>query len=327
MHISGLDSVNHIAINPSFPKCILVGSNGSHLYQCDLRHLQVRAQSCMSPSLDYMPLELPFDNRLSNDKWHFIKIYSNQEHHPEMPDSLVIAANSSRIVILCFDMKENRFKPIRALDTATPVSSVLFTKHTALVSSDKFFEIDLKSFAAEEFLDLSDSSISLSRYSKPMAAFKINKQEFLLCFKNYGLFTDEFGCRSRIDDIKWPYPPTGFLYRDPVLFICSDSLVHVIRIAKSDSSHNQPADGAPDNVPQAFVSIDEPKIVGESGKLGAFVLTKSNATSSDVVLIEGVKALKSIFTNSMETLLSSMSSIPQGINHGISTDTISTINN
>lgn len=324
VHISGLDSVNDIEINPAFSKCILVGSNGMHLYQCDVRHLQTRAQAsaCLNPALNCLQLELPYDNRHSNDRWHLVKIYSNDDHLPNVPDAIVIAGNSSRIVIMGYDFTHKRFIARRALDTATPITSVMFTKHAALVSSDKFFEIELSSFAAEEFLDLSDKSISLNRYTKPMAAFKINQQEYLLCFKNCGLFTDEFGCRSRVDDIIWAKPPTGFAYRDPVLFMSGDNAVQVMRISKSDSSQSTKNEDSSDNKTYTFVHLDEPKIVGKSGKLGVFAITKSNDRCNDIVVIEGVKALKSILTNSMETLLSSLSSIPHGLNHGFSIDTM-----
>lgn len=225
-----------------------------------------------------------------------------------------------------YDISHNSFKAIRALDTATPITSVMFTKHTALVSSDKFFEIELSTFAAEEFLDLSDSSLSLSRYAKPMAAFQINNQEYLLCFEKYGLFTDEFGCRSRIDDIVWKHPPTGFVYRDPVLFVSSDHAIQVIRVSKSDCSQSAKDDRSREHQ-YTVVELDETKIVGEAGQLGVFVLTKASGGYNDVVVIEGVDALKSILTNSMETLLSSMLSIPQKLKHGLSIDTLSSLDN
>lgn len=328
VHITGLDSVNSIAINPSFPKCILIGSKGRHLYQCDVRHLQTRAQASASlrPTLNCLQLETPFDDQMTSDRWHYINIYSNQDHLPNVPDALAIAGNSSRFIIMRYDMPQNCFKAFRSLDTATPITSVLFTKHTALVSSDKFFEIELTNFAAEEFLDLSDKSLSLSRYTKPRAAFKINSQEYLLCYEKFGLFTDEYGCRSRVDDIVWQHPPTDFVYRDPVLFVGGENAMQVIRIPKSDSSQST-RDRRPTEYQYTIIESNGLKLVGEAGKLGAFVLSKSDAGYNDIAIVEGVKALKSILTGSMETLLSSMASIPSNLHHGISIDTLSSLDN
>lgn len=323
VHISGLDSINAIAINPLFPKCILVGSEAGKvgLYQCDVRHLQARAQAsaCLNPTLEWVKLDVG-----SPADWHYVKIFANKDHNPA-----AIAGNSSSIKILSFDIGVNRFIDTRrGFDTKIPISSVMFSEYTAIVSSHKFFEIDLKSFEYEEFLDLSDSSISLNRYSKPMAAFKINKQEYLLCFQSFGLFTDEYGCRSRVDDIIWSNSPTGFIYKDPVLFVCGSHNVQVMRISKSNSSQMQQGDDAmTDDKSHAFVMLNEPKFVGESKKLGAFVLTNTNDRSNDVVLIEGVKALKRILTGSMETLLSSQPSISYGMHHGLSIDTLSSLSN
>lgn len=322
VQISGLDTVTTIAINPGFPKCILVGSLGNKmgLYQCDLRHLQARAQAsaCLNPTLQWIQLDVG-----PSVDWHYAKIWSNEEHNAKLPDAIAIVGNSRSIKVMCFDIKTNCFvvDTRRVFHTKDPITSVLFTKNTALVSCDKFFEIDLETPQAEEFIDLSDSSISIKRYSRPMAAFKINKQEYLLCFENFGLFTDEFGCRSRVDDIIWSNSPTGFIYRDPVLFICGTHSVQVMRISKSASSDDDIEKS------HAFIMLNEPKFVGETEKMNVFVLTNTNGHRNDVVMIDAVKALKSILTDSMETLLSSQPGISYGMNHGMSIDTLSSLSN
>lgn len=272
-------------------------------------------------------MDLPLSNRSSNDRWHFVQIYCNNEHVPNLPDALVIAGTQSRIVILRFDMALKRFKAVRALDTATPVSSVLFTQHSAIVSSDKFFEIDLMSLTAEEFLDLSDKSICHARHAKPMGAFKINQQEYLLCFEEFGIFVDEYGCRSRPDDLQWIHTPTGFLYQAPLLFMSSDNLVQVLRINKSHSSVMQMNEDESEIKLRAFINLNKPKILGGAGKYGVFALNNPDRRPQEVIQIEGVKALKNILTNSLETLFSSLSSIPQKLHGSVSIDTISTVNN
>ena len=42
-----------------------------------------------------------------------------------------------------------------------PTAAIEFTGHSVLVGTTKFYEIDLKSFSAEEFLDLTDPGIKV----------------------------------------------------------------------------------------------------------------------------------------------------------------------
>ena len=42
-----------------------------------------------------------------------------------------------------------------------PTAAIEFTDHSVLVGTTKFYEIDLKSFSAEEFLDLTDPGIKV----------------------------------------------------------------------------------------------------------------------------------------------------------------------
>lgn len=320
VHITGIESVDLIAVTSTLAKAILIGSNGENLYQCDLRHLQSRGQAsaCLKPKLEATLLDLPFANRVTSERWHLAKVFGDND---KLSDSVVIAATPSRIVILKFDVGINRFKPVRALDTAKAVSSVLFTQHTAIVSSDKFFEIDLNSFAPEEFLDMSDVSLEGTNGCSPMAAFRINKQEFLICFKEFGIFVDEYGCRSRPDDINWIYKPTEFIYREPILFVSHENMVQVLRVSKSYSEEMESETG---NEKRAFVNMNSPKIFAEAGKLGVYVSTVNpNSNTQEIITLDAVKAFKSHLGTSFDTLASSTYSIPLTI---ASSDTLSTIN-
>lgn len=333
VHISGITCVTYIAVNTQLSKCVLVGAQGEHLYLCDLRHLQSRAQASASlkPKLDASVLELPCANRVSSERWQYVVLSGTKVGH-----SYIIACTSSRLVILRFDNSHNRFKPVCALDTAKPVSCILFTSNSVIVSSDKFFEIDLQTFQAEEFLDGSDMScIEARTCSHPVSVFKINSQEFLLCFKEFGIFVDNYGDRARPENINWANRPTGFTYRDPLLFVTYSNMVEVVRIQKSYTNEcdhkRRVSDGeADENEIRSFITMNRPRIMGSSGKLGVFLLTKSIGSSGgecgdDLILVDGIKSLKSFMSSSLETLLSSMMSIPRGL--AGSSETLSTINN
>lgn len=323
VHITGIGCVNFIAVSPALAKCIMVGDQGRNLYLVDLRHLQSRAQASASlrPKLDYTSLELPFANRVTSERWHYVVM--NGDDKSASAAAHIIACTSSRIVILRYDIGQNRVKPVCALDTAKPVTCILFTAHSAIVASDKFFEIDLQSFQAEEFLDESDMSCREARTtSHPLALFKINSQEFLLCFEEFGIFVDTYGDRSRPDNVNWSNPPTGFVYRDPLLFVSYRNAVQVVRINKSYTNEQQ--DNVANNEKKrSFITLNSPKLIGDSGPLGAFVLTQALGSGggqcgNELVAIDGVKSLKSFMSASLETLLSSRLAG--------SSETISTIN-
>lgn len=314
VQITGITGVTYIAVNLELSKCVLIGGQGENLYLCDLRHLQSRSQAsaCLKPKLDTTIIDLPFANRVSTERWHYVVMngstgsVSNGAH--------IIACTASRLVILRFDIGQNRIKPMCALDTAKPVTCILFTEHSAIVASDKFFEIDLQTFQAEEFLDESDmSSIEARTSCRPMAVFNINSQEFLLCFLEFGIFVDNYGDRSRPDNVNWANPPTGFVYRDPLLFITYRNMVEVVRINKSytaECERTLVAAQEAGNEVRSFITVNEPRFCGESGKLGVFVLVKEMGSSGgesgeELVLVDGMKSLKSFISNSLETLLSS----------------------
>uniref|UniRef100_A0A1B0DDQ3 Phorbol-ester/DAG-type domain-containing protein n=2 Tax=Phlebotomus papatasi TaxID=29031 RepID=A0A1B0DDQ3_PHLPP len=313
--IGGLECVNYIAITPTLAKVILVGNGGEYLYQCDLRHLLARGRrlpGVQQPpeKLEVSMLDLPFANRQSNERWHFARIHGDNEC---LDQAMVIAATTSRIVIMRFDTEIGKFRPTRALDTATPVTGVLFTRYTAIVSSDKFFEIDLNSLAAEEFVDLSDSSLASTRSWQPLAAFQITDCEFLLCFAEFGVFTDEYGCRSRQENISWTYTPTGFYFRNGILFITHFNTVQVMRIRRMSSRNSLNAGQDGEGAMRIFLPLPRPKILNSAGKLGVYVLVTENETDEQkIVLVDGAKAFGDSLTGSLDTLttISSTTSSP-----------------
>lgn len=344
VHITQVTGVTSISVCPILSKCIIIADQGKQLYLCDLRHLQSRAQSsaCLKPKLDATPLDLPFANRVLTERWHYVGISAPLSGGTTVhSDGHAIACTSSRLVILRFDVAHNRVKPVCALDTAKPVTCVLFTAHSAIVSSDKFFEIDLQSFQAEEFLDESDiTCIEARTVCHPRSVFKINSQEFLLCFAEFGLFVDNYGDRSRPENLNWANPPTGFMYRDPLLFVSYRSMVEVVRINKSYTNEVEQrrrrsvADEngvfvAPTSEVRSYITMDEPRLAGESGAHGAYVLSRSvgsggGCVGDELILVNGISSLKTTASNSTETLLSSAMSRATG-DVG-SSDTISTIN-
>ena len=46
--------------------------------------------------------------------------------------------------------------------------------------------------------------------SFPVAILAVSEKEFLLCYHELGVFVDQFGARSRKQDIKWTRLPLAF---------------------------------------------------------------------------------------------------------------------
>ncbi|XP_013112047.1 citron rho-interacting kinase [Stomoxys calcitrans] len=322
VHIAGIEGVICIAISQPLAKAIMVGRLGESLYQCDLRHLQSRCHSsaCLKPVLEASVLELPFANRASTEKWQLVQISEESE---KPLDTVAIAATSSRIVILKYDAKQQKFKPVRALDTATSVSSILFTRHSAIVTSDKFFEIDLSTYGAEEFVDLSDKTLSHTYNYTPVSALRIAKHEFLLCFMEIGVFVDEYGCRSRPYDINWEYTPCGFLYRAPFLYIAHFQSIQIIRLHRSYSQElrsNAPKncntdveDSCTPDFKRSYLPFYMPTLLTDSGRYNAFVLAIQKATGiQDIHFLDAMQIFRQEHSDSLETLSSVGTSITLG---------------
>ncbi|XP_036344195.1 citron Rho-interacting kinase [Rhagoletis pomonella] len=323
MHIAGIDSVSSIAVSLPLAKAVLVGARGESLFQCDFRQLMSRSQSSTSyvkSTLEASVLDLPFCNRATNEKWQLVKISSEAEN---ALDSVAIAATSSRIVIMRYDLKQQKFTPVRALDTATPVSSIIFTRHTAIVSSDKFFEIDLETYAAEEFVDMADQSLSHIRNCQPVVAIRVSRQEFLLCFMECGIFVDEYGCRSRPYDLNWEYTPTGFIYREPFLYIAHFQSVQVLRVYRSYTNQLVSAGGNKDldadvddscpGLKRIYFTFYMPTLLADSGKLNVYMLAiQRNTGLQQIYHLDALQAFKRKLNESVETISSMATSITAG---------------
>ncbi|KAH8301117.1 hypothetical protein KR018_001886 [Drosophila ironensis] len=323
VHITGIESVSCMSICTRLAKAIMVGTVGEKLYQCDYRQLESRCQSSSAlhkPVLETSAIELPLANRTSSEKWKLVLISNEAEN---ALDSVAIAATSTRIVILKYDLKLHMFKPVRALDTATPVSSIFFTRHSAIVSSDKFYEIDLDNYAAEEFMDLSDKTMQNTAKCQPIAAVRISRQEYLLCFAECGVFVDEFGCRSRPYDLNWVYAPTGFVYREPFLFIAHYQSVQIVRLHRSFSKELANNENG-DNASQTSESPELQRVhlphymstlLANSGDVNLYAIAIDQRPcdgSQKIYLLDTLQAFKQKFNVSMETISSVATSVTLG---------------
>ncbi|KAH8379214.1 hypothetical protein KR009_003706 [Drosophila setifemur] len=321
VHITGIESVSCMSICTRLAKAIMVGTVGEKLYQCDYRQLESRCQSssgCHKPVLETSAIELPFANRTASEKWKLVLISNEAEN---ALDSVAIAATSTRIVILKYDLKLHMFKPVRAMDTATTVTSIFFTRHSAIVSSDKFYEIDLDNYAAEEFVDLADKTMQSTAKCQPVTAVRVSRQEYLLCFAECGVFVDEFGCRSRPYDLNWVYAPTGFVYREPFLFIAHYQSVQIVRLHRSFSKElasngdNASETSESPELQRVYLPHYMSTLLANSGDINLYAIAIDQRPcngSQKIYHLDSLQAFKHKFNVSMETISSVATSVTLG---------------
>lgn len=314
VQIKGITNISYFSINPNLTKSIIIGDNGENLYECDMRILMNKSQqfnrSLLEPKLSIQPIDLTVANRCGDEKWLIAEIHGTTEH---LNDAIAIAATNSRMVILKYDAKMGRFKPVRSLDTVTAIKAILFTQHSAIVACDKFFEVDLNSYVAEEFLDMSDISLRPTKHTQPMNVFRINSREFLLCFRDYGVFVDEYGLRAREENLDWIHSPVEFYYKNFLLFIIHEEMVQILRINNSTKKHEK--DMLTDNnQTRTFVVVNGEKTFTHNGVMDPYsvnilkiVEATSGTITQDLIKIDAEKAFRSNLNRSMNSIISDSS--------------------
>lgn len=290
----------------------MIGDNGDNLYECDMRVLMNKSQQSgmLEPKLNVQAIDLSIANRCGDEKWHMVELHGTSD---QLNEAIAIAATNSRMVILKYDAKTGRFKPVRSLDTVTAIKSILFTQHSAIVACDKFFEIDLNSFVAEEFLDMSDQSLRPTKSCQPMNVFRINSREFLMCFREYGVFVDEYGLRAREENLEWIHPPKEFCYKNLLLFIIHDEMVQMLRINNSTKKHEKDL-LTDNNQSRTFVMMDSGKKFTHNGVMNQYCVNvlkdvegDGEVFTQDLITIDAEKAFKSNLGRSMSSIISDSS--------------------
>jgi len=118
------------------------------------------------------------------------------------------AANDHLVTIMEWSHKRGHFVLRNKFSTDQHTKTIHFTDHSVLVGTSKFYEIDLKNFSAEEFLDLSHPGIQKSVSSPEfagslphsvlnMSTAQSAEKEYGLAFTRHILFVDSFGQQTQ----------------------------------------------------------------------------------------------------------------------------------
>nr|XP_030716234.1 citron Rho-interacting kinase isoform X8 [Globicephala melas] len=199
----------------------------------------------------------------------------------------ICAAMPNKVVILRYNENLSKYCIRKEIETSEPCSCVHFTNYSILIGTNKFYEIDMKQYTLEEFLDKNDHSLApavfaSSSHSFPVSIMQVNgagqREEFLLCFHEFGVFVDSYGRRSRTDDLKWSRLPLAFAYREPYLFVTHFNSLEVIEI-QARSSLGTPA--------RAYLEIPNPRYLGPAISSGAIYLASSYQDKLRVICCKG----------------------------------------
>ncbi|KAM7018019.1 citron Rho-interacting kinase isoform 2-T2 [Tautogolabrus adspersus] len=199
----------------------------------------------------------------------------------------ICAAMPNKITILRYNDNLNKYCIRKEIETLEPCSCIHLTSYSIIIGTNKFYEIEMKQFVLEEFLDKNDLSLTsavfaVSSHSFPIAIMQVTsnlqKEEYLLCFHEFGVFVDMYGRRSRTDDIKWSRLPLSFAYREPYLFVTYFNSLDVIEVQGHASL-------CPTVL--AHLDIPNPRYLGPAISSGAIYLASSYQNKLRVICCKG----------------------------------------
>ncbi|KAM3826151.1 citron Rho-interacting kinase isoform 2-T2 [Vipera latastei] len=199
----------------------------------------------------------------------------------------ICAAMPSKVVVLRYNESLSKFCIRKEIETSEPCSCIHFTNYSIIVGTNKFYEIEMKQYTLEEFLDKNDHTLASAVFASSTNSFPINiiqvnptgqREEYLLCFHEFGIFVDSYGRRSRSDDLKWSRLPLAFAYREPYLFVTHFNSLEVIEI-QTRASLGIPA--------RAHLDIPSPRYLGPAISSGAIYLASSYQDKLRVICCKG----------------------------------------
>ncbi|CAB1319632.1 unnamed protein product [Coregonus sp. 'balchen'] len=132
----------------------------------------------------------------------------------------ICAAMPNKITILRYNDNLNKFCIRKEIETLEPCSCLHLTSYSIIIGTNKFYEIEMKQYVLEEFLDKKDVSLASAVFASSCHSFPISimqvtstlqEEEYLLCFHEFGVFVDAYGRRSRTEEIKWSRLPLAFV--------------------------------------------------------------------------------------------------------------------
>lgn len=162
VRIDGVTDVHQITIVRQLSAVLMIVGTDRQLVMTSLRVLQGCADAiqCADPSIEVSPVS-------GCDDCHLFDVSSSDQAEHQDPKQhgpvFLCAATQNRVKLLKWAGQADgtgSFTLRKELIVSETCSCIRFTRHSVLVGCDRFYEVDLSNFSAEEFLDASDSSLA-----------------------------------------------------------------------------------------------------------------------------------------------------------------------
>ncbi|XP_016319278.1 citron Rho-interacting kinase-like [Sinocyclocheilus anshuiensis] len=276
-HIPGMGSVFQIHIIKEHDKLLMIVGDERALCLMEIKKVK---QSLSQSHLPTLPEIVPYI--FETVKGCHLFAAGRIENGP-----CICAAMPNKVTILRYNDNLNKFCIRKEIETLEPCSCVHFTSYSIIIGTNKFYEIEMKQCVLDEFLDKNDVSLASAVFTGSSHCFPISivqvsstpqKEEYLLCFHEIGVFVDAYGQRSRPDDLKWSRLPLTFAFREPYLFVTYFNSLDVIEI------QGHAALGPPSLV---HLDIPNPRYLGPAISSGAIYLASSYQNKLRVICCKG----------------------------------------
>ncbi|KAK1900930.1 Citron Rho-interacting kinase [Dissostichus eleginoides] len=276
-HIPGLTSVFQIQILKELDKLLMITGEDRALCLVEIKKVK------QSLSQSHLPAQ-PDLNPFIFETVKGCHLFSSGKIDN---GTCICAAMPNKITILRLNESLNKFCIRKEIETSEPCSCIHSTGYSIIIGTNKFYEIEMKQYVLEEFLDKNDVTLAsavfaASSHSFPISIIQVTtaplKDEYLLCFHEFGVFVDAYGRRSRSEDIKWSRLPLSFAYREPYLFVTYFNSLDVIEI------QGHAALG-----PHSYAHLDipNPRYLGPAISSGAIYLASSYQNKLRVICCKG----------------------------------------
>ncbi|XP_054248481.1 citron Rho-interacting kinase isoform X1 [Indicator indicator] len=276
-HIPGMGAVFQIHLIKDLEKLLMIAGEERALCLVDVKKVkQSLAQSHLPAQPDVSP------NVFEAVKGCHLFAAGKVEN-----SLCICAAMPNKVVVLRYNESLSKFCIRKEIETSEPCSCIHLTTYSIIIGTNKFYEIEMKQYTLEEFLDKNDHTLAsavfaASTNSFPISIIQVNpagqREEYLLCFHEFGVFVDSYGRRSRTDDLKWNRLPLAFAYREPYLFVTHFNSLEVIEI-QARASLGTPA--------RAHLEIPNPRYLGPAISSGAIYLASSYQDKLRVICCKG----------------------------------------
>uniref|UniRef100_A0A452I775 Citron Rho-interacting kinase n=1 Tax=Gopherus agassizii TaxID=38772 RepID=A0A452I775_9SAUR len=276
-HIPGLGAVFQIHLIKDLDKLLMIAGEERALCLVDVKKVkQSLAQSHLPAQPDISP------NTFEAVKGCHLFAAGKVEN-----GLCICAAMPNKVVVLRYNESLSKFCIRKEIETSEPCSCIHLTNYSIIIGTNKFYEIEMKQYTLEEFLDKNDHSLASAVFASstnsfPISIIQVNptgqREEYLLCFHEFGVFVDSYGRRSRTEDLKWSRLPLAFAYREPYLFVTHFNSLEVIEI-QARASLGTPA--------RAHLDIPNPRYLGPAISSGAIYLASSYQDKLRVICCKG----------------------------------------